>query len=171
MPNAGLKSPEPLSGAHDLSAFRNGRHPALDSWLRDLALVSEGLSARTYVICAADKPRRVIGYYCLSTAMEQRDILPAAKLRRAMPKDVPLLLIGRLAVDEKYQGAGLGALLLRDALKRCVTTAELVGARGIIVHAIDDDAAAFYRQYSFRDSRLHERTLFLSIETARAAFA
>jgi len=98
-------------------------------------------------------------------------MLPTAKLRRAMPKEVPLLLIGRLAIDARHQGAGLGAVLLYDALKRCVTTAELVGARGIIVHAIDDEAVAFYRQYGFRDSRLHERTLFLSIETARAAIA
>src|SRR5262245_46138881 len=107
-----VRPPEPLSERHDLSTFENGRHPSLDYWLRDRALASEGLSARTYVICEAEGGGRVVGYYTISTAMEQRAALPSAKLRRGMPDQVPLLLIGRFALDRNFQRIGLGTHLL-----------------------------------------------------------
>jgi len=104
-----LRAPEPLSTTHDCSAFSNGLHPSLDAWLRDRARASEGLSARTYVVCPSDAPGRVVGYFSISTALEQRQALPSAKLRRGMPDAVPLLLIGRLAVDAAWRGRGFGA--------------------------------------------------------------
>ena len=114
-----LRAPEPLSAAHDCSGFSNGLHHSLDAWLRDRARASEGLSARTYVVCPSDAPGRVVGYFSISTALEQRQALPSAKLRRGMPDAVPLLLIGRLAVDAAWRGRGLGSALLADALRRC----------------------------------------------------
>jgi GNAT superfamily N-acetyltransferase len=162
--------PERLTARHDLAAFQNGRHPALDAWLRERALASEGLSARTYVICSADVPARVVGYYAISTAMEQRIALPSAKLRRGMPDQVPLLLIGRLAIDQAFQGKGLGTDLLTDALRRCLAVAEIAAARGIVAHAIDDDAVRFYRRHGFLLSPLGERVMLLPIATARALF-
>src|ERR1700741_5405931 len=113
-----VTAPQRLSPQHDVSSFENGRHPALDQWLRERALTSEGLSARTYVTCAADVGR-VVGYYAVATAMEQRVVLPNAKLRRGMPEQVPFLLLARLAVDRSFQGMGLGVYLLSDALRRC----------------------------------------------------
>ena len=83
-------SPERLTRQHDVSTFRNGKHPSLDVWLRDRAQASESLSARTYVVCDAEAPLRVVGYYAISTAMEQRTALPNARLRRGMPDQVPL---------------------------------------------------------------------------------
>lgn len=163
-----IAPPERLTADHDLSAFRNGRHPALDDWLRERALASEGLSARTYVVCPADDPNRVVGYYAISTAMEQRVALPSAKLRRGMPEQVPLLLIGRLAVDGAYRGRGLGTDLLRDAVRRCLAAADIAGARGIVTHAIDDEALAFYAKRGFLPSPLGERVLVMPMETARA---
>jgi GNAT superfamily N-acetyltransferase len=164
---SGVTAPERLGPHHDLSQFHNGRHDSLDAWLRDRALASEGLSARTYVICASEPPSRVIGYYAISTAMAQRSGLPSAKLRRGMPDEVPLLLIGRLAIDVNYQKRGLGTDLLIDALRRCLTAAATAGARAVITHAIDDDAVAFYERHGFLRSPLGERTLLMPIETAR----
>jgi GNAT superfamily N-acetyltransferase len=160
-------APERLGPHHDLSQFRNGKHDSLDAWLRDRALASEGLSARTYVICASEPPSRVIGYYAISTAMVQRSGLPSAKLRRGVPDEVPLLLIGRLAIDVNYLKRGLGTDLLIDALRRCLTAADTAGARAVITHAIDDDAVAFYERHGFLRSPLGERTLLMPIETAR----
>jgi GNAT superfamily N-acetyltransferase len=162
--------PEPLRAQHDVSEFRNGRHPALDDWLRDRARPSEGLSARTYVVCDAGAALRVVGYYAISTAMEQRLALPSAKMRRGMPEQVPLLLIGRLAVDLAYQGRGLGTGMLADALRRCLAASGIAGARGVVAHAIDDDAVGFYRRHGFLVAPLGERVMLLPIETARALF-
>ena len=161
--------PERLRADHEVSAFANGKHPALDAWLKERALASEGLSARTYVVCGAAKPLRVVGYYAISTAMEERQALPNAKLRRGMPLQVPLLLIGRLALDSSMQGRGLGADLLSDAVRRCCAAAEVAGARAIIAHAIDDEAVTFYAHHGFILSPLGERVMLLPIEAARTS--
>jgi len=160
--------PERLTADHDIADFANGLHTSLDDWLRDRALASEGSSARTYVVCDAKEPRRVVGYYTITTAMEQRVALPSAKLRRGMPDRVPLLLIGRLAVDAGYQGIGLGSDLLADALRRCAAASEIVGARAVIVHAIDEQAAAFYARHGFIPSLLGELVMLLPIEAIHA---
>lgn len=162
--------PERLSAAHELAQFHNGKHPSLDEWLKGRALASEGLSARTYVICSADNPNRVVGYYAISTAMEQRVGLPSAKLRRGMPEQIPLLLIGRLALDETFRGRGLGTDLLSDALRRCLAAADIVGARGVLAHAIDDDAVRFYKHHGFVVSPLSEHIMLMPMETASALF-
>jgi GNAT superfamily N-acetyltransferase len=166
----GVHPPERLSPQHDLSAFENGKHATLDDWLRHRALASEGLSARTYVVCATDAPRRVVGYYAIATAMEQRIALPSAKLRRGMPEHIPLLLIGRLAVDRTFQGMGLGSELLADALRRCLAASEIAGARGVVAHAIDDDAVRFYEHHGFALSPLGTRVMLIPIEVLRALF-
>ncbi len=160
-------APERLGAQHDLTRFRNGKHESLDAWLRDRAPASEGLSARTYVVCASDTPGRVVGYYAISTAMAHRSGLPTAKLRRGMPDQVPLLLIGRIAVDVEYQKRGLGTDLLLDALRRCINAADTAGARAVVTHAIDDEAMAFYERHGFVRCPLGERTMLMPIETAR----
>ena len=165
-----LRAPERLTARHDVSSFDNGKHPSLDVWLRERALTSEGLSARTYVICDAATPNRVVGYYAISTAMEQRIALPSAKLRRGMPGQIPLLLIGRLAVDRNFQGIGLGRELLSNALNRCVAASNIAGARGIVAHAIDNEAVHFYERHGFQVSPLGERVMLLPIEFARTLF-
>ncbi|EZP82468.1 Histone acetyltransferase [Novosphingobium resinovorum] len=163
-----VTAPAPLRADHDADAFASGQHDTLDSWLRERALTSEGLSARTYVICDAAVPKRIIGYYTITTAMEQRTALPSAKLRRAMPEQVPLLLIARLAIDRDWQGLGLGGDLLGDALRRCLAASKIAGARGIAVHAIDETAAGFYEHHGFLRSPLGELTLILPVEALRA---
>lgn len=166
-----IRAPEPLSPKHDVSRFSNGLHPSLDQWLRERARSSEGLSARSYVACPAEEADRVVGYFSISTAVERRNALPTAKLRRGMPEQVPLLLIGRLAVDAEYRGRGLGSALLADALRRCLAASGIAGARGIVAHAIDDNAASFYERYGFVRCSLGDRTMLLPIETLRHSSA
>jgi GNAT superfamily N-acetyltransferase len=162
-----LRPPEPLSVRHDVSRFSNGVHPSLDEWLQERARSSEGLSARTYVVCAADEPDRVVGYFSIAAAVEQRNALPSAKLRRGVPTQVPLLLIGRLAVDAQWQGRGLGSALLADALKRSLAASEIAGVRGVVAHAIDETAVGFYERHGFSRSPLGERVMLMPIETVR----
>jgi GNAT superfamily N-acetyltransferase len=162
-----MRAPERFTAQHDTSQFRNGKHQVLDEWLQKRALASDGLSSRTFVVCPQDTPERVVGYYALSATKEQRGALPSAKLRQGMPDEVPFLLIGRLAVDAAYQGRGLGAALLRDALARCLVSSETIGARAVVTHAIDDEAAAFYRRYGFLLSPLGDRLMLLPLEKVR----
>jgi GNAT superfamily N-acetyltransferase len=165
---APLCTPEPLAARHDVSRFANAAHPSLDQWLRDYARSSEGYSARTYVVCPVAEPDRVVGYFSIATATEERNILPSAKLRRGMPVQIPLLLIGRLAVDVEWQQRGLGSALLADAVRRCVAASAIAGIRGVVAHAIDEMAAAFYESHGFLRSPLGERVMLMPIETARA---
>ena len=169
---AAFRAPEPLRPEHDLQDFANGRHASLDDWLRERAIASEGLSARSYVVCVADPPEKVVGYYAIATATAQRIALPNAKLRRGMPEEVPLLLIGRLAVDRSFQRRGLGSALLIDALRRCAAAARIAGVRGVLAHAIDEDAVRFYGQHGFvAAAPLGERTMLMPIETLLATVA
>jgi GNAT superfamily N-acetyltransferase len=163
-----LQSPEPLTARHDTARFANGVHPSLDQWLRERAHASEGLSARTYVVCAAGEPERIIGYFSIAVAVEQRNALPSAKLRCGMPEQVPLLLIGRLAVDAPWRGRRLGSALLGDALKRCLAASQIAGVRGVAAHAIDDAAVGFYERHGFIRSPLGERVMLMPIETVRS---
>jgi GNAT superfamily N-acetyltransferase len=163
-----FRPPEPLSARHDVSRFANGVHPSLDQWLRERARSSEGFSARTYVVCTAEEPDCVVGYFSISAAVEQRNALPSAKLRRGLPAHVPLLLIGRLAVDAQWRGRGLGSALLVDALRRCLAASEIAGVRGIVAHAIDEAAVGFYERHGFILSPLGERVMLMPIETTRS---
>ena len=163
-----LLAPEPLADRHDVSQFSNGVHHSLDQWLRDRARSSEGLSARTYVVCTSDQPARVVGYFSIAAAVEQRNALTSAKLRRGMPEQVPLLLIGRLAVDAQWRGRGLGSALLVDALRRCRAASEIAGVRGVVAHAIDDTSVGFYERHGFMRSPLGECVMLMPIETVRS---
>lgn len=111
----------------------------------------------------------MIGYYAIASSKELRVSLPSAKLGRGMPDEIPFFLIARLAVDVSVQGRRLGSNLVADAIRRCLAAAEIVGARGIVAHAIDDEAVAFYLKHGFVRSPLGERAMLMPIETARNA--
>jgi GNAT superfamily N-acetyltransferase len=155
--------PRSISEEHDLSRFSCGQ-PALDDWLRLHALNNEGLSSRTYVVCSGHS---VVGYYALATGAEQRAAMPR-KLRHGAPDPTPVMIIGRLAVDRACQGRKLGASLLQDALRRILSASGIVGCRAVLVHAIDEDVAGFYRKYGFLEFPTGSRRLFLPVETIRA---
>lgn len=147
---------------HDLSRFNSGK-PELDEWLRTSALDSEGRSARTYVACEGNK---VVAYYCISTGSVERRMLPSKMKRaRGTPNQVPVAIIGRLARDRAYTGKGLGKDMLRDALTRILAASRIVGLRAVLVHALDDDAARFWKDQEFVECPVGSGTFFLAIET------
>lgn len=86
------------------------------------------------------------------------------KLRQNAPDPTPVVIIGRLAVDKAFQGKGLGRGLLKDALLRITKASEMVGARAVVVHAVDQEAVPFYARYGFRSFPIGNQTLFLTIE-------
>jgi GNAT superfamily N-acetyltransferase len=101
--------------------------------------------SRTFVVCDGEA---VLGYYCLSGAAIGRMEMPKAR-RRNMPDPILAVLIGRLAVDLKYRGKGIGVGLLRDAIVRIVTTSQSIGIAYILVRALDDTAKSFYERNGF----------------------
>lgn len=159
-----LTPPAPIRDHHDLSRFSCGKAP-LDEWLRSQALVNEGRTARTYVVCAG---AAVVGYYCLATGAERRANMPR-KIRQGIPDPAPLLIIGRLAVDRSHQGQGIGGGMMKDAFQRILAATAIVGARAVLVHAIDQTAASFYIGYGFIEFPLGSQTMFLPIETLTAS--
>lgn len=161
-----LRAPVLLQDDLDFSSFECGKS-ILDDWLRRKAYKANGLSARTFVVCAAST---VIGYYSLHTGGIVRDSLPTAKLRRNIPPSAPVVIIGRLAVDRRYQRQGIGGGLLRDAILRALTVNREIGFRAILVHALDDEAVAFYAKFGFLRCAIDPRTMVLPIETAISVF-
>jgi len=103
--------------------------------------------------------------------VEERNSLPSAKLRRGLPERVPLLLIGRLAVDAQWRGRGVGSALLADALNRCLAASEIAGVRCVVAHAIDEGAVGFYERLGFIRCPLGECAMLMPIETVRSLIA
>jgi GNAT superfamily N-acetyltransferase len=112
----------------------------------------------------------VVGYYALATGAVA---LTAAtgRTRRNMPDPVPVMVLGRLAVDRTYQGRGLGRGLLRDAVLRTRQAAAIVGVRALLVHAISDEATHFYQRCGFVPSRLDTTTLMITLADAERALS
>lgn len=159
----GIKPPARLTAGHDVTRFSCGK-PSLDDWLKNRALESEGRTARTYVVC--EKNIIVVGYYCIATGSVERGVLPAKiKRARGIPNQVPVAIIGRLARQSGSEWKGLGADLLHDALTRIVAASEIIGVRAVLVHALDDDAAAFWRAFDFIECPIGSQTFYLPIET------
>lgn len=145
--NKGFCPPTRITVNHDLRDFRSGEE-ALDSWLRERSLANMDISAtRTYVICPAGS-RQVVGYYavCMGQILNREVI---GSMRRNMPRQIPAVILGRLAIDERWQGQGLGKALLFDAVQRSIRAAEEISARLLIVHAISPAAEAFYLRHGF----------------------
>lgn len=160
-----LRPPEKLQISHQLQQFNSG-NPELDDWLKRRALKNEGAGAsRTYVLCA---DQQVVGYYCLATGAVDGAIA-TDRVRRNMPNPIPVIVIGRLAVDQDWQGQGLGRGLLRDAILRILNAAEIAGIRAILVHAISDAAQEFYQKSGFSISPCEPMTLMVTIQDARLA--
>lgn len=163
---SGYSVPRPIIAVDDLSTFDSGE-PSLDDWLRRRALGNQAAGAsRCFVTC---HDGRVVGYYALATGAVQR-LDTSRRIGQGMPDPdpVPVVLLGRLAVDVKEQGRGLGAHLLRDAITRTVEAAEIVGVRALLVQALHDQARQFYEHFGFEPSPTHPLHLFLLMKDARA---
>jgi GNAT superfamily N-acetyltransferase len=154
-----------LSAALDVTGFDSGT-AELDLWLRRHALAShQSGGARVYVAHRGD---RVVGYYAVAAASVERAMTPG-RVSKGMPRHpIPVILLARLAVDRREQGKGLGAALLKDALLRAASAADAIGARAVLVHAKDEDAARFYAHFDFEASPSDPLHLFLLMKDLRA---
>jgi predicted N-acetyltransferase YhbS len=147
-----------LDRNHDTSSFDCGQ-PALNDYLRKYALTNQqNRSARTYVV---RRGASVVGYYTLTAASVEPDTAPSRVTKGLGKYPVPVILLARLAVDQKEQGKGLGKALLKDALLRAFQASELVGCRAVLVHAKDASARAFYSRFGFEPSPSNELHLFV----------
>ena len=154
--------PEKLASHHEISAFDSGE-PALDDWLRRRALQNEASGAsRTYVVCLG---KTVVGYYALSAGVVAHTHAPG-RIKRNMPDPIPVIVLGRLAVDQTFHGKGVGTGLLRDATLRVLQAAEIAGVRAILVHAISEVAKRFYEKYGFIASPVDPMTVMITIAEA-----
>ena len=155
----------PLTADHLLDSFACGE-PVLDDWLKRRALANHQSGAsRTYVVTQRN---RIIAYYALSSgALACAEA--TGKLRRNMPDPIPMAILGRLAIDQQFQGAGLGRALFRDAVFRILSAADAIGIRGLIVHALSEDAANFYRKLGLNPSPLTPSTFMITLAELRAA--
>jgi GNAT superfamily N-acetyltransferase len=160
-----LRAPEPLAAGHGLEGFDCGA-ASLNEWLEKRALRNQASGAtRTFVVC---DPERVVGYHALASgavAAQQA----SGRLRRHMPDPIPVVLLARLAVDRAYQGRGLGRALMQDAARRVIQAADTIGIRGLLAHALDDSANAFYQRLGFDESPLDPMTLMITLADLRAS--
>ena len=157
-----ITTPEPITASHLTEPFSCGI-PVLDEWLKRRALKNEISGAsRTFVVC---QERRVIGYYALATGSVRHRDAPG-NIHRNMPDPIPVMALGRLAVDQQWQHAGLGRGLLKDAVLRSLSVSQHAGVRALLVHALSEDAKIFYVQNGFLESPLDPMTLVLSLKDA-----
>jgi GNAT superfamily N-acetyltransferase len=160
-----LSQVEALARPHDLSHFDCGTHASLNDWLKRFAWFNQqNETSRTYVVHRAG---RVVAYYSIATGSTSREDAPVRVAKGLANHPVPIILLTRLAVDKTEQGAGLGKTMLKDALIRIAGAADIVGARAVLVHAIDTEAAAFYRRFNFEPSPANDLYLMLLMKDLR----
>lgn len=156
-----LSQPVPISAEHQLAGFDSGEL-SLDEWLKKRALKNQVSGAsRCFVLCNSKK---VVGYYSLSAGAISHEIAPKV-MRRNMPDPLPVILLGRLAIDKNYHNQGLGSALLRDAMIRAVSVADEMGVFAILVHALSEQAKRFYASRGFVESPLQPMTYMMTLKT------
>ncbi|MDR0776221.1 MAG: GNAT family N-acetyltransferase [Azonexus sp.] len=160
-----IQAPTLLAEHHALDAFDSGV-VLLDDWLKRRARANQASGAsRTYVVA---EDGRVIAYYALASSnIAVREA--TGRLRRNMPEHIPVVTLARLAVDRRFQKRGLGRGLVQDAAKRVMAAADIIGIRGMIVHAIHDDARQFYLEMGFLPSPTSDMTLMISLADLQAS--
>jgi GNAT superfamily N-acetyltransferase len=159
-----LSRPELLAEHHDLDNFASGE-ASLDDWLKRRARANQASGAsRTYVVTEDDS---VTGYYALASGAVATSLVPG-RFRRNMPDPVPVVILARLAVSRAWQGRGVGRGLFADAARRVVQAADTIGIRGILVHAISEQARNFYLALGFDECPGQPMMLVVTLADLRA---
>lgn len=158
-----LSRPEPLNDLHDLNDFFCGV-ASLDDWLKRRARANQA-SGASRIFVVADN-RRVVAYYALASGAIAVEA-SVGRFRRNMPDPIPVAVLGRLAIGRAQQGRGLGRALLRDCAVRVAHAADTLGIRGIVVHAISDQAKTFYLALGFDPSPSEPMTLMVTLTDIR----
>jgi len=154
--------PGPLDGSHDRSAFDCGS-PALNIYLRNYALQNQKRGIVRNYVTTHRGGKIVVAYYSLVYASLDQQILPPKLVKGLGRYDIPVLLLARLAVDQREQGKGLGKALLKDGILRTMQAAEIAGLKALLVHAKDEAAADFYRTHGFEPIVGDPLKLFLPV--------
>jgi len=157
---------ERLTSAHDRSSFCCGK-PSLDEFLRQFATQYDKRDlGRTYVAVRAGEAH-VHGFYTIATGAVAFEAIPEG-VRRKLPRHpIPVAHLGRLAVDQRAQGQGVGELLLLDALHRCCLLSEEVAIHAVEVYALDEQARSFYLKYGFEPLSDDPFHLYLQMKVIR----
>lgn len=153
--------PTLLTAGHEVDEFRSGE-PSIDDWLRVQAACDPSASAPEIHVIALAGARRVIGYYSLSMGRVLSEEV-VGFMRRNMSREIPSVVLGRLAIDADWQGQGLGRALLHDAVLRSLQTARDRSARLLVAHALSPEAEAFYRRHGFTRLPVETPTLALDL--------
>ena len=159
----------PLDSKHKKSEFTCG-NTYLDNYIQKQAKqdIKRKLSA-CFVL--SNKENEIRGFYTLSNAGIPRELIPE-NISKKMPRayeSLPVTLLGRLAINEKSKGQGLGKLLLIDALKRSFEVSKVIGSMAVIVDPIDENAISFYNKFGFISLPDSEK-MFLSMKTIEQLF-
>ena len=160
-----LSAPALLADYHTVDNFSSGE-PSLDDWLKRRARANQASGAsRTYVLC---EENTVVGYYALASGAVAVKAVPG-RFRRSMPDPIPVVVLARLAIDQVWQGRGIGRALFNDAARRVLQAADAIGIRGILVHAISEEARKFYMALGFDPCADEPTTLVVTLADIRAA--
>lgn len=160
-----LSVPQPLTAVHLINDFECSER-TLDDWLKRRAM-SNQLSGASRTFVVVDEENRVFGYYAMAAGAVSHQLAPSA-VRRNMPDSVPVMVLGRLAVDCRAQGIKLGAAMLRDAVNRAIVVSQNTGVCALLVHAINNRAKQFYEHYGFQESPQHSMTLMLRLNNVKS---
>lgn len=160
--NLELSAPEKLNDTHDFSEFECGE-TSIDAYVKRAHKAQAAKDAVVYVVCLKGT-MKVVGFYTLTSGSVMRDEAPK-KMQRNAPKQCPVTILGRLGVDQTAQGQGLAIALLQDAIERSLQAAETVASHAILVHALDQRLANFYKKYAgFVESTVSPLTLMVSLK-------
>ncbi|MCK5494103.1 MAG: GNAT family N-acetyltransferase [Candidatus Omnitrophica bacterium] len=156
-----LKAPVLLEKYHVLDTFDCGSE-SLNTYLQQFAYINiRNNSSRTYVTARED---RVVGYYTIAPGSVKKEEAPSRVGKGLSRHPVPVVIIARLAVDKTEQKTGIGKGLLKDALIRIISAADIIGGRAVLVHAKDDNAASFYKKFGFEESPIDRFHLYLLLK-------
>lgn len=157
-----LNPPIALGPQHHGAKF-DCNEPSLNEWLKNRALGNQSTGAsRTFVV--TDEAQGVCAYYALAAgAVDHASAVSTVRRNMPDPVPVPVMVLGRLAVDRAYHGKGLGADLLQDAILRTLRLAQDVGIRALVVHALHEQARQFYLHHCFSESAIDPLVLMLRI--------
>ena len=160
-----LTAPELLDASHKTDGFDSGV-AALDDWLKRRAAQNQASGAsRTFVVCDGGV---VMAYYALASSAVVTHSA-TGRLRRNMPDPIPVVVLGRLVIARSHQKRGLGRVLFADAGRRVLHAADTIGIRGLVVHALSDEAKAFYLALGLEPSSLDPMTLMTTLADLRLA--
>ncbi|MBA3535980.1 MAG: GNAT family N-acetyltransferase [Tatlockia sp.] len=155
-----ISFPEPINQIHKCNTFSSGEK-VLDDWLKERAIKNDlNDASRTFIVHIN---LEVKGYYCLSMGSVNKEVAPG-KIRRNMPDHIPVMVLGRLAVDNSCHKMGIGKGLLKDAVLRTIKVSVDVAVKALLVHSISESATHFYKRFGFIESPLSNKTLLLPLK-------